>query len=53
MQPSVVVLRDVHGWAAEEVGAVLEMTDAVQRALLHRGRSKLSGAFERRLDDRT
>ena len=53
MQPSVVVLRDVHGWAAEEVGAVLEITDADQRALLHRGRSRLRGGLERRLDDWT
>jgi RNA polymerase sigma-70 factor, ECF subfamily len=40
-QREVVVLRGVHGWSAEEVCQVLEVSDANQRVLLHRGRSKL------------
>jgi RNA polymerase sigma-70 factor (ECF subfamily) len=40
-QREVVVLRDVQGWSAEEVCHLLEISDANQRVLLHRGRSKL------------
>jgi RNA polymerase sigma-70 factor, ECF subfamily len=40
-QREVVVLRDVQGWTAQEVCHVLELSEANQRVLLHRGRSKL------------
>jgi RNA polymerase sigma-70 factor (ECF subfamily) len=40
-QREVVVLRDVQGWTAQEVSQVLEVSEATQRVLLHRGRSKL------------
>jgi len=40
-QREVVVLRDVQGWTAQEVCDVLELSEAHQRLLLHRGRSKL------------
>ena len=45
-QRVVVALRDVHGWPASEVCEVLGLTEANQRVLLHRGRSRLRGALE-------
>ena len=46
-QATIVMLRDVEGWSAEEVCAALEVTDANQRVLLHRGRARLRAALER------
>jgi RNA polymerase sigma-70 factor (ECF subfamily) len=40
-QREVVTLRDVQGLSSEEVCAVLDISQANQRVLLHRGRSKL------------
>jgi RNA polymerase sigma-70 factor (ECF subfamily) len=40
-QREVVTLRDVQGLSSEEVCAVLNISHANQRVLLHRGRSKL------------
>ena len=45
-QREVVVLRDVDGLTSNEVCDVLEITDANQRVLLHRGRSHLREALE-------
>jgi RNA polymerase sigma-70 factor (ECF subfamily) len=45
-QRVVVALRDVHGWPAAEVCDVLGLSEANQRVLLHRGRSRLRGALE-------
>ncbi len=45
-QREVVALRDVEGMSSEEVCAVLDITDANQRVLLHRGRSRLRQLFE-------
>ena len=45
-QRIVVALRDVHGWPAAEVCDVLGLSEANQRVLLHRGRSRLRGALE-------
>jgi RNA polymerase sigma-70 factor (ECF subfamily) len=42
----VVALRDVHGWPAAEVCDVLGLSEANQRVLLHRGRSRLRGVLE-------
>ncbi len=50
-QRHVVTLRDVEGWSAEEVCALLEISDANQRVLLHRGRSAVRAALERHLDE--
>jgi RNA polymerase sigma-70 factor, ECF subfamily len=44
-QREVVVMRDVQGWTAEEVCQLLHVSEANQRVLLHRGRSKLRGAL--------
>jgi RNA polymerase sigma-70 factor, ECF subfamily len=45
-QRTVVMLRDVEGWPAHEVCAALELSEANQRVLLHRGRSRLRSLLE-------
>src|SRR5205807_2368274 len=40
-QRVVVGLRDVHGWPSADVCAALDLSEANQRVLLHRGRSRL------------
>jgi RNA polymerase sigma-70 factor (ECF subfamily) len=50
-QRVVVALRDVHGWAAAEVCAALDLSEANQRVLLHRGRSRLRAVLERYFTD--
>ncbi len=46
VQRSVVMLRDAQEWTSEEVCEALGLTEANQRVLLHRGRSKLRKAVE-------
>ena len=46
-QRQVVMLRDLHGLSSDEVCDLLHLTDANQRVLLHRGRSKVRAALER------
>lgn len=48
-QRAVVELRDVHGFAAEEVCAMLDLSPANQRVLLHRGRARLRAVLEEAL----
>ena len=50
-QRVVVALRDVHGWSGPDVCAALDLTEANQRVLLHRGRSRLRAALERYFAD--
>jgi len=45
-QREVVMLRDVDGLSGQEVCEVLDISDANQRVLLHRGRSHLRQALE-------
>ncbi len=45
-QREVVLLRDVDGLSGDEVCEVLEISEANQRVLLHRGRSRLRQALE-------
>lgn len=45
-QRQVLVLRDGEGLSAGEVCSILGITDANQRVLLHRGRSRLRGMLE-------
>jgi RNA polymerase sigma-70 factor (ECF subfamily) len=45
-QREVTVFRDVEGLSAAETCALLGITDANQRVLLHRGRSKIRAALE-------
>jgi RNA polymerase sigma-70 factor (ECF subfamily) len=48
-QRQVIVLRDIDGWQAEEVCELLELSDANQRVLLHRARSKVRQVLEDRI----
>jgi RNA polymerase sigma-70 factor (ECF subfamily) len=48
-QRTVVELRDVHGLTSEQVCDVLGISAGNQRVLLHRGRSAVRQALERRL----
>jgi RNA polymerase sigma-70 factor (ECF subfamily) len=48
-QREVVMLRDVDGLSGQEVCAVLDISEANQRVLLHRGRSRLRAALEAEL----
>jgi RNA polymerase sigma-70 factor, ECF subfamily len=45
-QREVVTLRDVEGWASDEVCEALRISEANQRVLLHRARSKVRAALE-------
>ena len=45
-QQQVIVLRDVAGWEPEEVCDMLGITEANQRVLLHRARSKVRASLE-------
>lgn len=45
-QRQVMSLRDIEGWTAEEVRALLGITDVNQRVLLHRARAKVRKALE-------
>jgi RNA polymerase sigma-70 factor (ECF subfamily) len=49
LQRAVITLRDVQGWTAEEACAVLQLTQANQRVLLHRARSRVRARLERYL----
>ena len=49
MQRAVIALRDVRGFTAREACDVLGLTEANQRVLLHRGRSRLRNMLEREL----
>jgi RNA polymerase sigma-70 factor (ECF subfamily) len=46
MQRAVITLRDVQGFTAEEARDVLDLTEANQRVLLHRARSKVRARLE-------
>src|SRR4029077_4952069 len=50
-QRVVVALRDVQGWPSAEVCEVLGLSEANQRVLLHRGRSRLRGVLENYFKD--
>jgi len=45
-QRRVIRLRDVEGFSAREVSDLLELSDANERVLLHRARSKVRQALE-------
>ena len=45
-QRTVIGLRDVEGWSAEEVSEALEISAGNQRVLLHRARSRVRTAIE-------
>ena len=49
-QQTVIRMRDVEGYSAEEVCATLDVSAANQRVLLHRARSRVRSALEGHLD---
>jgi RNA polymerase sigma-70 factor (ECF subfamily) len=49
-QRTVLTLRDIEGWSAEEVRMTLDLTEGNQRVLLHRARAKVRRALERYFD---
>ncbi len=49
-QRMVVILRDRQGWTSAEVCDALEITEANQRVLLHRGRARVRTALERHFE---
>jgi RNA polymerase sigma-70 factor (ECF subfamily) len=51
-QRTVITLRDVQGLSAAEVCELLDISEANQRVLLHRARSKTRATLERYLDER-
>ncbi|MGH8931086.1 MAG: RNA polymerase sigma factor [Egibacteraceae bacterium] len=48
---AIISLRDIEGWSAAEVCDVLGLTDANQRVLLHRARSKVRAALEQYVNE--
>jgi RNA polymerase sigma-70 factor (ECF subfamily) len=50
-QREVLTMRDLLDWSAAEVCDALGITDANQRVLLHRGRSKVRATLERQYGD--
>jgi RNA polymerase sigma-70 factor (ECF subfamily) len=52
-QREVITLRDLEGWSAAEVCELLTITDANQRVLLHRARSRVRHALEAQLGGET
>src|SRR4051794_18319509 len=49
-QQTVIRMRDVEGYTSEEVRAALAVSEANQRVLLHRARSRVRAALERHLE---
>ena len=49
-QRRVITMRDIAGYSAEEVRNALDLSAGNQRVLLHRARSRVRAALERRLD---
>jgi RNA polymerase sigma-70 factor (ECF subfamily) len=43
------MLRDIEELTSEEICSMLELSEANQRVLLHRGRARLRAAIEREL----
>jgi RNA polymerase sigma-70 factor (ECF subfamily) len=52
-QRTVILMRDVEGWSAEEVCSALGVSEANQRVLLHRARSCVRSALENYFDEQS
>ena len=50
-QRTVITLRDIEGFSGPEVSSLLEISEANQRVLLHRARSKVRAALECYLEE--
>jgi RNA polymerase sigma-70 factor, ECF subfamily len=51
VQRQVITLRDVEGWSSAEVREALDLSEANQRVLLHRARSKVRARLEEYLGE--
>jgi RNA polymerase sigma-70 factor (ECF subfamily) len=51
VQRQVITLRDVEGWSSAEVREALDLSEANQRVLLHRARSKVRARLEEYLSE--
>jgi len=51
-QRTVISLRDIEGWSADEVCNALTLSETNQRVLLHRARSAVRAALEQYLEER-
>ncbi len=51
-QREVITLRDMEGWTSEETCLFLGLSEANQRVLLHRARSKVRGALEKYFEEK-
>jgi RNA polymerase sigma-70 factor (ECF subfamily) len=52
-QRAVITLRDIEGWASEDVCELLDLSEGNQRVLLHRARSKVRAALESHVEHLT
>jgi RNA polymerase sigma-70 factor (ECF subfamily) len=52
MQRRVVALRDIEGWSSQEVCDALEISEANQRVLLHRARTRLRVVISNQAEDK-
>jgi RNA polymerase sigma-70 factor, ECF subfamily len=50
-QRQIIILRDIEGWTSEETCRFLGISEANQRVLLHRARSKVRGALEKYFEE--
>jgi RNA polymerase sigma-70 factor (ECF subfamily) len=50
-QREVITLRDIEGWSAEEACALLGLSEANQRVLLHRARAKVRAAIDQYMNN--
>jgi RNA polymerase sigma-70 factor (ECF subfamily) len=50
-QQTVIRMRDVEGYSSEEVCSALDVSEANQRVLLHRARSRVRAALAAHFDD--
>jgi len=50
-QRVIITLRDIEGWTSEEACCFLGISEANQRVLLHRARSKVRGVLEKYFED--
>ncbi len=50
-QRQIIIMRDMEGWTSEETRRFLGISEANQRVLLHRARSKVRGALEKYFEE--
>ncbi len=50
-QRTIITLRDIEGWTSNEACSFLGISEANQRVLLHRARSKVRGTLEKYFEE--